>query len=883
MPFLPPTAVAHIITQLSDLQVGCSMTLSIGMPTDPETVHGRIDFAELLENQGLACEINTTVKGVAQRLVVVFIVKGHELFQESKAVRGIQMAHGHGDLVRFVAFEDTKVPSTLSPGVYSMSPGTLLVTSYDAYRCKNGEVTSVSNFTNLSEADGSFQVGRESLKTDVSHSPADSSMLDKLIENDVFAVLETDGSWSIQKRRAHGLEPVFGERTTLTSLKKSEGRKLFKLTRPNSAIQVGNVFESSLYYAKILELGQKTVKALRMDMGGGNPTECTVVLNSDGSEFGDNRLALPDGQAERTGKTIVFPTEFMIPSGLMRSGNILVTKGDKFTMTGLHHSNDKTAVLFVNGGDREFSLVKAGGNFKIFLFDGEIHEIASPPLHEGGLYEASWQSLASRFMMYTGGVFVQARLDPVRLLENQNPFDLRGVKYLLDANGRPFLPDDRSMGFPALKALPGQWGLQIPAAGNPSIILDTLGVPVEPWTLTSTQTCQDYTQGTNGGWDEARSTQAIKIPVLSADFDVTERLPKRVVLIMNFRCENCETRCIQTNTTPVVTASGTRIRVCPQCREEHARRCTTCRAYFMSSIMATTSSCRLCHSMGGQTLVHCYSHKPSPKFHGEGPLYFGTEVELEMRDRDGYRDSMAAKARQIIGEAWYAKTDGSIENGLEFVSHPFSLKYLLDNAAKYKTLFNTLHESMEARNNCGIHIHTSKDGYAVRLDSIPEVAANIKMTKLRLIQRGLLRAQKFIYGNPKLTIHFAGRVSRYAQLETYDKKDKARTGTANSEIISLSMNPSTSKRERYAAMNFTEKTVEFRIFRTTTNWDEYLRNVLFVDSVVQYARGHAMPKAGAPSTLLYREFLNESKELYAPVIAHYDAWSAKPAMAKAAK
>jgi hypothetical protein len=130
-------------------------------------------------------------------------------------------------------------------------------------------------------------------------------------------------------------------------------------------------------------------------------------------------------------------------------------------------------------------------------------------------------------------------------------------------------------------------------------------------------------------------------------------------------------------------------------------------------------------------------------------------------------------------------------------------------------------------------------------------------------------------------VHFAGRVAgHYASLNLKSgrsKDDGNNEHTTTGEVLRLSREHHTGKMSRYAALNATEKTMEFRIFKSTNDLEEYKRNLLFVDSIIQYARTHSMPKNGAPSLTRYRGFL-ESNNIYAPVRGHFDAWKQKPAL-----
>ena len=308
-------------------------------------------------------------------------------------------------------------------------------------------------------------------------------------------------------------------------------------------------------------------------------------------------------------------------------------------------------------------------------------------------------------------------------------------------------------------------------------------------------------------------------------------------------------------------------------------RCPECRNMFHVTGETRTRNQNYCPSCTTSDIIapyHTYAYKPAPKFFGTGPLFFGVELELATSSKEHMKNMANAVAESPSGDLVYAKTDSSIgEFGLEFVTHPFSLEHLQATPVILGALMDEVSTNVnwKAMTSCGIHIHTSKAGYAVLRSSIPGDGAD-KLTEAQLLTRGIFRAQKFVYGNPKLITHFAGRdSSRYASLAITPGKDNYDNRTTGvQEALRLCRDHGSSKSLRYSAMNFTSTTVEYRVFRSTTDYNELLRNILFIDSIVQYSRHHAMPKTKAPDLAPYRKFL-ETQDYYAPVLAHFDAWT----------
>jgi ribosomal protein S27AE len=371
--------------------------------------------------------------------------------------------------------------------------------------------------------------------------------------------------------------------------------------------------------------------------------------------------------------------------------------------------------------------------------------------------------------------------------------------------------------------------------------------------------------GTLGKAKLGKPTESITVD--GVKYPVTAKGKQAVLRRLNQTCPRCGAAHSRERGFTVIRADETTHMVCGACAS-HVDQCPGCRQGFEAT-SNVFGVCAVCYRKNNFQVVADYSYKPKARLHGVGPLYFGTEVEL--CGRGAYeRTPTAKRAIELSKGLFYAKRDGSIGDGIEFVSHPFSLAWMDENEGTLQTLFQYLSVQMAERDCCGIHIHTSKPGFEVLSSTLPQ---GEKSTLERRIGRGLLRVQRFIYGNPELTVHFAGRRSTYASL------DWGARGTPVSEMVHLATDLDARKSQRYAAVNMTEKTVEFRIFKSTTSYAEYRRNVLFIDSVIQYCRNKALPKNGTIGIASYKKFLTEQGERYKPVLDHLASFNARAAVA----
>jgi hypothetical protein len=349
-------------------------------------------------------------------------------------------------------------------------------------------------------------------------------------------------------------------------------------------------------------------------------------------------------------------------------------------------------------------------------------------------------------------------------------------------------------------------------------------------------------------------------------------IPTILYDLRNYSCPGCNQMVSRDSCTSVQGYSRLdRVTLCSSCVDNPAivERCTSCRRQYLASSLNENGECPECFRINNAQVIRNHSYRPKPIFHGVGNLFYGTEIELENMTSTP-RETIAIEAMKGREKFIYAKNDGSLQCGIEFVSHPFSAAWLQENADAFKGFYDVVGTKykMQSSARCGIHIHTSKLGYAVDPKSVPGCEGK-EIPSDRLISRGLMRVQKFVYGHPNLMKHFAGRSSsNYASLSSGPGSN-----SRVEEMIDLSKNLTHGKDCRYTGLNVTEKTLEFRIFRSTTDLKELLRDIMFVDSIVQFIRQAAVPKTGAPSLHKYRAYLLSDPK-YSDVLTYYDAWAA---------
>lgn len=212
------------------------------------------------------------------------------------------------------------------------------------------------------------------------------------------------------------------------------------------------------------------------------------------------------------------------------------------------------------------------------------------------------------------------------------------------------------------------------------------------------------------------------------------------------------------------------------------------------------SYCDECWRDSPESVILDYDYSPRFPNYGE-ERRFGVEIEVE-----GSR-SCASSLRDLFEDSIYMKHDGSLDNGFEIVTMPFLFCDILDIASRAAAEANNL--GLRGDNDtCGIHVHVSKEGIR-----------DIEGTTGKLL---LL-----------FSIH-SDNIEKFARrnCERWAKISKKSSDQLQSDLKESLRDE---KNTRYRAINLQpSKTIEFRIFKGTTNKDTVRAILQFVNSVIDY-------------------------------------------------
>lgn len=282
--------------------------------------------------------------------------------------------------------------------------------------------------------------------------------------------------------------------------------------------------------------------------------------------------------------------------------------------------------------------------------------------------------------------------------------------------------------------------------------------------------------------------------------------------------------------------------LCDRCFEDGDYvRCDQC-GVITSEYHDTSNGylCNDCYSEYGSPYVNDYCYKPDPIFHyvedGEeksddhsqyenvtNRLFYGVELETD----DGSSvDNCADDLRNIDTEEqlFYMKHDGSLNDGIEIVTHPCTLQYHLDYFPWDDITKASIENGFKSHktDTCGLHVHVSK--VALGSDNTERDLTTAKL---------ILFIDKFW----DTMVKFSRR--DYSQLRWANKNDaKIEKGDSTETAIEKSKN---TRYDRYHAVNITnDSTVEFRIFRGTLKVSTIKATLEFLDNLVYFCMTHTL-------------------------------------------
>ena len=260
--------------------------------------------------------------------------------------------------------------------------------------------------------------------------------------------------------------------------------------------------------------------------------------------------------------------------------------------------------------------------------------------------------------------------------------------------------------------------------------------------------------------------------------------------------------------------------LCPNCYDSYYFTCADCGEVVSREHIYYDSDdncyCRECYYKNhDERVIHDYGYKPDPIFYGSG-RYIG--VELEIDEGDDHEEnaekilSVANKDKEHI----YIKNDGSLDEGMEIVSHPMTLDYHTYQMPWKAVLSKALERGYLSHktSTCGLHCHVDRLSLGDTYDEQEKTIGKI----LFIIERFWDEFLKFSRRTEYQMNRWAAR---------YGFKEKPYQVLHNAKNSALG---------RYACVNLNNKdTIEFRMWRGTLKYNTFIATLQMVETICSVA------------------------------------------------
>ena len=262
--------------------------------------------------------------------------------------------------------------------------------------------------------------------------------------------------------------------------------------------------------------------------------------------------------------------------------------------------------------------------------------------------------------------------------------------------------------------------------------------------------------------------------------------------------------------------------LCHHCYQNHYTRCSICNLLLHEDDCYNLNGEDLCNDCYHDEVdkcrnIHDYSYKPEPIFYGESSRYFGVELEIDGAGKDDDNAEELLKIANFDGvkEQMFVKSDGSLDDGMEIVTHPMTLDYHKHFCwERIMKRAIALGYRSHQTSTCGLHIHVNRNSLSDNYDEQESIISRI----LYFVEQHWNELLKF-------SRRSEATMSRWASRYGYENTprailDKAKKGNYG----------------RYAAVNLCNySTIEFRLFRGTLKHNTLIAALQLVNEICNAA------------------------------------------------
>ena len=264
--------------------------------------------------------------------------------------------------------------------------------------------------------------------------------------------------------------------------------------------------------------------------------------------------------------------------------------------------------------------------------------------------------------------------------------------------------------------------------------------------------------------------------------------------------------------------------LCAICYNNHYYRCDCCNELLYEDNVYWYHDEILCEHCYNNRIdeenIHDYNYKPEPIFYrNDTNRYYGIELEVDKGGNYSLYAGQIIDTANVGNEHIYIKSDGSLDDGFEVVSHPMTLDYHI-NEMDWQSVLQTarnLDYYSHDTSTCGYHIHISRQSLGDTYDEQEDVISRI-MYFIELHWNEMLKFSRRTESN----------MNRWSARLGYEKTSK--------EILEKAKYGS---RGRYVAVNIENySTVEIRMFRGALKYNSFIATLQMVDNIVNIANNY---------------------------------------------
>ena len=261
--------------------------------------------------------------------------------------------------------------------------------------------------------------------------------------------------------------------------------------------------------------------------------------------------------------------------------------------------------------------------------------------------------------------------------------------------------------------------------------------------------------------------------------------------------------------------------LCQRCYDDYYTTCECCgriihRDYANYDDDDDYPYCDRCYEERCQSSIHEYSYKPDPIFYGDSKRYYGVELEIDEGGKDSDHADTLLGIGNRLAEHIYIKSDGSLNDGMEIVTHPMTLRYHKTKMPWAELMESAIHMYYRSHktSTCGLHVHVNRTAFG-----------NTREAQDECISRVLYFVEHHWNELLKFSRRTEYQMNRWAARYGYKNNPK--------EIMEDAKKGANG---RYACVNITNwSTIEFRMFRGTLKYNTLIATLELVDAICDMA------------------------------------------------